>query len=192
MLERHQFFQIHGEHAEEDGIAEAPQEAGQIECLDVETRMDEEIHHYWIAYHCCHTYREQTGVFLTEHLAPEKAEEAAGDGTHPFHEVEHVGGEGTEMQHAPRKGGLQHFRCTAHKLYEGEEDEQREESLILPRRRLDVRVTDVKYSLDAEISGKDKEQYIHLHNLRVEPVVVLTVGEEEDKFQHPCRPQEAA
>ena len=34
MLERHQFFQIHGEHAEEDGVAEAPQEARQIECLD--------------------------------------------------------------------------------------------------------------------------------------------------------------
>ena len=71
MLERHQFFQIHGEHAEEDGVAEAPQEARQIECLDVETRIDEEIHHHGITYHRCYTYREQTGVFLTEHLAPE-------------------------------------------------------------------------------------------------------------------------
>lgn len=192
MLERHQLFQIHGEHAEEDSIAEASEKTGQIECLDVETRIDEEIHHHGITYHRCHAYREQTGVFLIEHLAPEKAEEAAGDGSRPFHEVEHVGCDGTEMQHATRKGGLQHFRRTTHELYEGEENEQRDESLILPRRRLDVRVTDVKHSLDAEISGKDKEQYIHLHDLRIEPVVVLAIGEEEDELQHPCRPQNAA
>lgn len=188
MLERHQFFQIHGEHTEEDGVAEAPQEARQIECLDVETRMDEEIHHHWIAYHCCHTYREQTGVFLTEHLAPEEAEEATGEGAHPFHEVEYVGGESAEMQYATCKGGLQHLRRTAHKLYEGEEYEQRDESLILPRRRVDERMTDMEHSLDTEISGKQKEHHIHLHDLRIEPVVVLAVGEEEDELQHPCRP----
>ena len=192
MLERHQFFQIHGEHAEEDGVAEAPQEAGKIECLDVETRMDEEIHHHGIAYHRCHTYREQTGVFLMKHLAPEEAEEATGEGAHPFHEVEYIGGKGAEMQHATRKGGLQHLRRTTHELHEGEEDEQRDESLILPRRRVDERVTDMEHSLDAEISGKQKEHHIHLHYLRIEPVVVLAVGEEEDELQHPCRPQEAA
>lgn len=61
------------------------------------------------------------------------------------------------MQHATRKGGLQHFRRTAHELYEGKKDEQRDESLILPCRRSDVRVTDVEHALDAEISGKDEE-----------------------------------
>lgn len=192
MLERHQFFQIHGEHAEEDGVAEASEKTGQIECLDVETRIDEEIHHHGITYHRCHAYREQMGVFLMKHLAPEKAEEATGKGTHPFHKVEHIGCDGTEMQHATRKGGLQHFRRTTHELYEGEEDEQRDESLILPRRRSDVRVTDVEHSLDAEISGKDEEQYIYLHDLRIEPVVVLAIGEEDDELQHPCRPQNAA
>jgi hypothetical protein len=63
---------------------------------------------------------------------------------------------------------------------------------VHPRRRLDVRVTDVEHSLDAKISGKYKEQYIHLHDLRIEPVVVLAIGEEEDELQHPCRPQDAA
>jgi len=129
MLEWHQLFQIHGEHAEEDGVAEASEKTGQIECLDVESRVDEEIHHYGITYHRCHTYREQSGVFLMEHLAPEEAEEATGDGACPFHKVEHVGGDVAEMQHATRKGGLQHFRRTAHKLYESEENEQRDESL---------------------------------------------------------------
>ena len=71
MLERHQFFQIHGEHAEEDGIAEASEKTGQIERLDVETRIDEEIYHHGIAYHRCHAYREQTGIFLMKNLAPE-------------------------------------------------------------------------------------------------------------------------
>lgn len=157
MLERHQFFQIHGEHAEEDGVAEASEKTRQIERLDVEPRIDEEIHHHRITYHRCYTYREQTGVFLMKHLAPEEAEEAAGDGSRPFHKVEHIGCDGTEMLHATRKGGLQHFRRTAHELYEGKKDEQRDESLVLPRRRLDVRVTDVEHSLDAEISGKDED-----------------------------------
>ena len=71
MLEWHQLFQIHGEHAEEDGVAEASEKTGQIECLDVKTRIDEEIHHHGITYHRCHAYREQTGVILAEHLAPE-------------------------------------------------------------------------------------------------------------------------
>ena len=140
MLERHQLFQIHGEHAEEDGVAEASQEAGQIERFEVESRMDEKIHHHRITDHRCHTYREQSGVFLMEHLAPEEAEEATGDGACPFHKVEHVGGDVAEMQHATRKGGLQHFRRTAHKLYESEENEQWDESLIFPRLGSDVRV----------------------------------------------------
>ena len=71
MLERHQFFQIHGEHAEEDGVAEASEKTGQIERFEVESRIDEEIHHHRITYHRCHAYREQTGVILAEHLAPE-------------------------------------------------------------------------------------------------------------------------
>jgi len=52
-------------------------------------------------------------------------------------------------------------------------------------------VTDVEHALDAEISCKNKEYYIHLHNLRIEPVVMLAVGEEEDELQHPCRPENA-
>ena len=40
---------------------------------------DEEIHHYGITYHRCHAYREQSGIFLMEHLAPEQAEEASGE-----------------------------------------------------------------------------------------------------------------
>ena len=192
MLERHQFFQIHGEHTEEDGVAEASEKTGKIECFDVETRIDEEIHHHGITDHRCHAYREQTGVFLMKHLAPEEAEEAAGEGTRPFHEVEHIGGDVAEMQYATSKSCLQNLWRTAHKLYESEENEQRDESLILPCRRSDVRVTDVKHSLDAEISGKYKEQYIHLHDLRIEPVVVLAIDEEEDELQHPCRPQDAA
>lgn len=90
------------------------------------------------------------------------------------------------MKHAARKGSLQHLWRTAHELYEGEEDEQQDEPLILPCRRLDVRVTDVEHALDAEIACKNKEYYIHLHNLRIEPVVMLAVGEEEDELQHPC------
>ena len=97
MLEWHQFFQIDGEYAEEDGVAEAPQEYWQIECFDVETRVNEEIHHHGITYHRCHAYREQTGVFLMKHLAPEEAEKATGNGACPFHEVEYVGGKGAEM-----------------------------------------------------------------------------------------------
>ena len=58
-----------------------------------------------------------------EHLAPEQAEEASGDGPHPFYKVEHIGGKRAEMKHAARKGSLQHLWRTAHELYEGEEDE---------------------------------------------------------------------
>jgi protein-tyrosine phosphatase len=107
MLKRHQFFQIDGQHAEEDGVADASEEDGQIECLDVESRVDEEIHHYGIIYHRSHAYREQSGIFLMEHLAPEQAEEASGDGPHQFYEVEHIGGKRAEMKSLVEKAGLQ-------------------------------------------------------------------------------------
>ena len=182
MLERHQFFQIDCEHTEEDSVADASEEERQIECLDVEPRINEEIHHHGIAYHRSHTYREQTGVFLVKNLAPEQTEEATDNGAYPFHEVEYIRSESAEMQHATCKGGLQHLWCTAHELHEGEEDEQRDEPLILPCRRFDVRVSDVEHSLDAEISRYDEKQYIHLHHLRIEPVVMLAVIEEENEF----------
>ena len=51
-----------------------------------------------------------------------------------------------------------------------------------------VELTDVEHALDAEIAGKNEEQHIHQHHLRIEPVVMLAVGEEENEFQHPCRP----
>ena len=165
MLKRHQLFQIDGQHAEEDGVADASEEDGQIECLDVESRVDEEIHHYGITYHRCHAYREQSGIFLMEHLAPEQAEEASGDRPHPFYEVEHIGGKRAEMKHAARKGSLQHLWRTAHELYEGEEDEQGDEPFILPCRGSDERMTDVEHALDAEIAGYDKEYDIYLHDL---------------------------
>ena len=95
------------------------------------------------------------------------------------------------MQHATRKGGLQHLWYTAHELHEGVEDEQRDETLVFPCTRFDVRVSDVEHSLDAEISRYDEKQYIHLHHLRVDPVVMLAVIEEENEFQRPCRPQDA-
>ncbi len=191
MLEWHQLFQIDCEHAEEDGIADASEKNGQIECFDVEPWINEEIHHHGITDHGCHTYREQTGVFLVKNLAPEQTEEATDNGAYPFHKVEHIRSEGAEMQHTTRKGGLQHLRCTAHELHEGEEDEQRDEALVFPCTRFDVRVSDVEHSLDAEISRYDEKQYIHLHHLRIEPVVMLAVIEEENEFQHPCRPQDA-
>ena len=127
-----------------------------------------------------------------KHLAPEEAEEAAYYGSHPFYEVEHIGGKGTEVEHATRKGGLQHLRRGAHELYEGEEDEQRDEALILPCRWLDVWVADMQHTADAEIARHDEEQQVGLHNLAVEPVVMLSVIEEEDELQHPCRPEQAA
>ena len=191
MLEWHQLFQINSQHTEEDGISEGAKEVRKKQRLDGQTRIDEEVHHDRITDHGCHTYREQAGVFLVKNLAPEQTEEATDNGTYPFHKVEHIRSECAEMQHATRKGGLQHLRCTAHELHEGEEDEQRDEPLILPCRWFDVRVSDVKHSLDAEISRYDEKQYIHLHHLRVEPVVMLAVIEEENEFQHPSRPQDA-
>lgn len=191
MLKWHQFFQINSQHTEEDSVAEGAKEGRKIQRLDGQTRINEEIHHHGITDHRCHTYREQAGVFLVKNLAPEQTEEATDNGAHPFHEVEYIRSEGAEMQHTTRKGGLQHLGCTAHELHEGEEDEQRDEPLILPCRWFYVSVSDVEHSLDAEISRYDEKQYIHLHHLRVEPVVMLAVIEEENEFQHPCRPQDA-
>ena len=191
MLEWHQLFQINSQHTEEDGISEGAKEVRKIQRLDGQTRIDEEVHHDRITDHGCHTYREQAGVFLVKNLAPKQTEKATDNGAYPFHKVEHIRSEGAEMQHTARESRLQHLRCTAHELHEGEEDEQRDEPLILPCRQFDVRVSDVKHSLDAEISRYDEKQYIHLHHLRVEPVVMLAVIEEENEFQHPCRPQDA-
>ena len=188
MLEWHQLFQIDCEHAEENGISEGAKKVRKIQRLDVEPWINEEIHHHGITDHGCHTYREQAGVFLVKNLAPEQTEEATDNGAYPFHKVEHIRSEGAEMQHATRKGGLQHLWCTAHELHEGEEDEQRDETLVFPCTRFDVRVSDVKHSLDAEISRYDEKQHVHLHHLRIEPIVMLAVGEEENEFQHPCRP----
>ena len=143
MLERHELLQVDGEHTEEDGVAKGSQHRGQVEGMDGQPGVDKEIHHHRIAHHCRNTQGEKVSVLQLEHLAPKQAEEAAGDGTRPLHEVQCVGGNRPEMEHAAGKGSLQHLGRTAHKLNEGEEDEQRDEPLILPSPGSNVGVTDV-------------------------------------------------
>ncbi|WP_244155150.1 hypothetical protein [Parabacteroides massiliensis] len=127
-----------------------------------------------------------------KHLAPKKAEETANDGPHPFHKVEHIGGDASEMQNAASESRLQHLGRTAHKLDEGEKDEQWDEPLIFPSLGGYVGVTDMEHSLDTEVSCDNEEQQVLLHYLRVEPVVMLAIVEEEDELQHPGRPKQAA
>lgn len=103
MLEGHQLLKINGEHTEEDGITKRTQESRQIKCLQGQSRVDEEIHHDRIAHHSHNSQSEKTCILLSKHLAPEQAEKAACDGSHPLYKVEHIGGECTKVQDTTRK-----------------------------------------------------------------------------------------
>ena len=51
-------------------------------------------------------------------------------------------------------------------------------------------MTDVAHALNTEVARHDKQQHVHAQDIAVEPVVVFTIIEKEDKLQHPCRPQQ--
>ena len=58
-----------------------------------------------------------------KHLAPKQAEETACDSSYPFHKVEYIGGDASEMQDTACESSLQYLGGAAHELDESEEDE---------------------------------------------------------------------